>query len=267
MTANPNKALWEKGDFTRIAESMRESGEALVKDPGNHRRARGPGPRLRRRDHGAARGEARRGRPRCRHRQQPRRGGQRARTEPRPRQLPVPGGRRVRSERARGRQLRPRRQHLRRDVRAEAVRRGQGDGSRDAARRPDRDGQLDPQRPDARRADPEDQLRLLAASAGRVRQPHDLGRRGPRDRAIRRRRRPEENISFERDTYTFNFPGPPAEFLVVFRTYYGPTMNAFEAAEPTAARPICRPSWRPSSTARTRARTRTPPRSPQPSCA
>ena len=29
---NPNKALWEKGDFTRIAESMRESGETLVKD-------------------------------------------------------------------------------------------------------------------------------------------------------------------------------------------------------------------------------------------
>ena len=31
---NPNKALWEKGDFTRIAESMRESGEALVKTVG-----------------------------------------------------------------------------------------------------------------------------------------------------------------------------------------------------------------------------------------
>src|SRR5450755_994020 len=27
---NPNKALWEKGDFTRIAACMRESGEALV---------------------------------------------------------------------------------------------------------------------------------------------------------------------------------------------------------------------------------------------
>ena len=27
---NPNKALWEKGDFTRIAGTMRESGEALV---------------------------------------------------------------------------------------------------------------------------------------------------------------------------------------------------------------------------------------------
>jgi ubiquinone/menaquinone biosynthesis C-methylase UbiE len=30
-TANPNKALWEKGDFTRIARSMRESGAALVR--------------------------------------------------------------------------------------------------------------------------------------------------------------------------------------------------------------------------------------------
>ena len=27
---NPNKVLWEKGDFTRIAQSMRESGEAVV---------------------------------------------------------------------------------------------------------------------------------------------------------------------------------------------------------------------------------------------
>src|SRR6266700_2389881 len=27
---NPNKALWEKGDFTRIAATMRESGEAVV---------------------------------------------------------------------------------------------------------------------------------------------------------------------------------------------------------------------------------------------
>jgi len=29
-TANPNKALWEKGDFSRVAESIRSSGEALV---------------------------------------------------------------------------------------------------------------------------------------------------------------------------------------------------------------------------------------------
>jgi SAM-dependent methyltransferase len=31
---NPNKALWEKGDFTRIADFMRESGEAIVKSLG-----------------------------------------------------------------------------------------------------------------------------------------------------------------------------------------------------------------------------------------
>jgi ubiquinone/menaquinone biosynthesis C-methylase UbiE len=30
QTPNPNKALWEKGDFTRIADTMRESGSALV---------------------------------------------------------------------------------------------------------------------------------------------------------------------------------------------------------------------------------------------
>src|SRR6266852_4983153 len=33
-TMNPNKALWEKGDFTRIATSMRESGESLVNSLG-----------------------------------------------------------------------------------------------------------------------------------------------------------------------------------------------------------------------------------------
>jgi SAM-dependent methyltransferase len=41
---------------------------------------------------------------------------------------------------------------------------------------------------------------------------------------------PEEKISFEKDTYTFNVPSAPSELLAAFRTYYGPTMNAFEAA-------------------------------------
>ena len=41
---------------------------------------------------------------------------------------------------------------------------------------------------------------------------------------------PEERISFQTDTYTFNFPGTPSELLAEFRAYYGPTMNAFEAA-------------------------------------
>jgi ubiquinone/menaquinone biosynthesis C-methylase UbiE len=40
----------------------------------------------------------------------------------------------------------------------------------------------------------------------------------------------EEDIAFVRDTYTFRFAGTPAEFVDTFRRYYGPTMNAFEAA-------------------------------------
>jgi SAM-dependent methyltransferase len=42
---------------------------------------------------------------------------------------------------------------------------------------------------------------------------------------------PPENISFERDTFTFNFPGKPSALVDEFRKYYGPTMNAFDAAE------------------------------------
>jgi len=39
-----------------------------------------------------------------------------------------------------------------------------------------------------------------------------------------------ENISFERATWYFRGDGPPADLLAIFRDYYGPTMNAFEAA-------------------------------------
>src|SRR6184192_287501 len=42
---------------------------------------------------------------------------------------------------------------------------------------------------------------------------------------------PKENISFARDTFTFNFPGTPSAYVDEFRKYYGPTINAFEAAE------------------------------------
>src|SRR6266480_2351438 len=42
---------------------------------------------------------------------------------------------------------------------------------------------------------------------------------------------PAEKISFARDTFTFNFPGAPSAYVDEFRKYYGPTMNAFEAAE------------------------------------
>jgi len=42
---------------------------------------------------------------------------------------------------------------------------------------------------------------------------------------------PKEKVSFVRDTYTFNFPSPPSQLVEAFRKFYGPTMNAFEAAE------------------------------------
>lgn len=40
-----------------------------------------------------------------------------------------------------------------------------------------------------------------------------------------------DKISFLRDTYIFNFSAAPAGLVDEFRLYYGPTMNAFEAAE------------------------------------
>ena len=42
---------------------------------------------------------------------------------------------------------------------------------------------------------------------------------------------PAERVSFTRDTFTFNFQGTPSAYVDEFRKYYGPTMNAFEAAE------------------------------------
>lgn len=40
-----------------------------------------------------------------------------------------------------------------------------------------------------------------------------------------------EDVVCERRTYTFNFAGPPRDFVAIFRDFYGPTMNAFAAAE------------------------------------
>jgi ubiquinone/menaquinone biosynthesis C-methylase UbiE len=39
-----------------------------------------------------------------------------------------------------------------------------------------------------------------------------------------------ENVSCERATYMFEFPGTPSEYLAGFREYYGPTMNAYASA-------------------------------------
>jgi ubiquinone/menaquinone biosynthesis C-methylase UbiE len=40
-----------------------------------------------------------------------------------------------------------------------------------------------------------------------------------------------EQISFSRETYWFVYPAAPAQLVAAFRNYYGPTMNAFEAAD------------------------------------
>ncbi|MGG9962480.1 class I SAM-dependent methyltransferase [Ferruginibacter sp. SUN106] len=40
-----------------------------------------------------------------------------------------------------------------------------------------------------------------------------------------------ENISFAKETFTFNAPYSPTELVSIFRNYYGPTMNAFDVAE------------------------------------
>ena len=41
----------------------------------------------------------------------------------------------------------------------------------------------------------------------------------------------KENISCVKDSFTFNASCSPADFVAMFKTFYGPTMNAFEAAE------------------------------------
>ena len=47
---------------------------------------------------------------------------------------------------------------------------------------------------------------------------------------------PPERVSFERRTYTFDHPASPAEVLETFRASYGPTMNAYAAAEASGQR-------------------------------
>lgn len=46
----------------------------------------------------------------------------------------------------------------------------------------------------------------------------------------------DDAILCERATYTFRHPGSPRSFLAVFREYYGPTMNAYDAADKNGRR-------------------------------
>ena len=189
---NPNKMLWEKGDFTRIASSMRESGEALIGTLGITKGLKvldlgcGDGttaiPAAKRGAHVLGVDIAS--------------------------NLVEAGNRRVKEmgltnirfeegdasglEGLRDDQLRPRRQHLRRNVRPETLRCREGDGPRDPTRWADRHGELDSQRSDPGRPDPQDQQRLYAAAPRGLRQPDDMGRRGQRDRTVFESRRSGE---------------------------------------------------------------------------
>ena len=184
-TMNPNKALWEKGDFTRIAASMRESGEALVASLGELRGVKvldlgcGDGttaiPAAQR---GAdvtgidiasnlvAAGNARAkalGLTNCTFRE----GDASALHDVKDDSFDLVVS-------IFGAMFAPRPF----DVAKEMVR----------VTRPHRDGELDSQRSDTRGADSQNQFRLLATAAGGLHQPHDMGSGGQRDRAIRRRR-------------------------------------------------------------------------------
>ena len=229
-TPNPNKALWEKGDFTRIAESMRESGDALVEQLGVK-------PGLKVLDVGCGDGttalpEARRGADVL--------GVDIARN------LVEAGNRRAK------------------EAGLSNVRFQEGDVTNLAGLK---DGAFDlvvsifgamfaPRpfdvakelvrvtRPGGRIVmgnwipnDPTLVAQLLKISSSYSPPPpegfispmtwgmenHVIDRYGAAGI-------PKERISFVRDTYTFHFAGTPVEYVDAFRKYYGPTMNAFDAA-------------------------------------
>ena len=171
---NPNKALWEKGDFTRIAETMRESGEALVEKFGITKGLKvldlGCG------DGTTAIPEAKRGADVL---GVDIAGNLVAAGNKRAKELGLANCRFQEGDASdmQGVQVRPAGKHLRRDVRAQAIRCGERDGPRHPARGTHHHGQLDPQRSDAGRADPEDQFDVHTTAARRLRQPDDLGRR------------------------------------------------------------------------------------------
>ena len=188
QVTNPNRALWEKGDFTRIAASMRDSGEALVDELGINSGLRvldlgcgdgttalagGPagadvlgvdiaanlvaaGNRARRRPRASTNCRFQAGRclPTC-----------------------------AISLTTRSTSW----SDLRRDVRPAAVRRRQGDGARHPARRADRDGQLDSGRPDPGGPDPQDRGRVLAAAPEGFVSPMTWGVENDVRRAVRGR--------------------------------------------------------------------------------
>ena len=231
--ANPNKALWEKGDFTQIADTMRGSGEDLVRRIGVTSGLRvldlGCGDGTTRDPFRASRGERARGR----HRRQ-----SRGRRHPpcraaRAHQLHVRGGRRLEPRRTSttsqfdlvvsvfGAMFAPRPF----DTAAEMVRVTKPGGRIVMGNWIPGDPTLVAQI-----------LRIsgvvLAAATRGVRQPGHLGCRRARPRALRRRRCPERPHHVRaRHVACSTATAARRDFVAMFRDFYGPTMNAFAAAE------------------------------------
>jgi len=230
QTANPNKALWEKGDFTRIAQSMRESGDALVQAIGI-----APGSRVL--DLGCGDGTT-----------------------------ALPAARRgaevlgvdIASNLVRAGRRRAEAEGL------ENIRFEEGDACElDALEDASFDlsvsifGAMFAPRPfDVARelvrvtraggrivmgnwipGDPTLVAQILKISAAFT-PPPPAGFVSPMTWGIEKdvlerfvaAGIPATRVAFARDTFTFRYPGTPAAFVDEFRNYYGPTMNAFEAA-------------------------------------
>lgn len=228
---NPNKALWEKGDFTRIAETMRESGALLVSDIGIV-------PGLNVLDLGC--GDGTTAIPAARL-------GARVLGIDIARNLVAAGNARIQEERLNNISIR------------------EGDCT-DLQGLPDNEfdvvmsifGAMFAPRPfDVARemvrvtrpggriimgnwipGDPTMVAQLLKISSSYAPPPPE-GFISPMTWGVEANVRerftaagiPEENISFQKDSFRFQAPISASEFLNRFRHYYGPTMNAFEAAE------------------------------------
>jgi SAM-dependent methyltransferase len=231
MSTNPNKALWEKGDFTRLAETMRESGEALVRDIGVT-----PGERVL--DLGCGDGTT---------------------ALPAARlgaivlgvdiasNLVAAGNRRVREEGLANIQFEEGDASNLAQLKANSFDRVVSIFGAMFAPRP---GDVAKEmvrvtRPGGRivmgnwiPGDPTLVAQVLKISSAYSPPPPE-GFVSPmlwgvEEHVLERFAGagvPKDNVSFLRDTYSFNFDGPPADLLKRFRTFYGPTMNAFEAAE------------------------------------
>ncbi len=216
---NPNQALWEKGDFTRIVASMRSSGEALVDRLGITEG-------LEVLDLGC--GDGTTAVPAARRRQRVGvdiagnlvdAGNKRAVDEGldnlRFQQGDVckrptwPTTTSTSSSRSSG------------DVRALPVRCRQGDGAGDPTWRADRHGKLDPRRPDPRRADPQHQLCLPPPPP----QPDDWDVVDDVVERFTAAGIPASKIVRARHVRVRG-AGVPTVYLTWFRDYYGPTMTA-----------------------------------------